>query len=88
MPKTYSMVRKINLGRYGLQYEAIDVGVDGCDTFIEAVNETKTMRATIHTAMMGVAKARLEELQAKLEHTFKEDSEMNELKALDNQSPF
>lgn len=44
MPKTYSMVRKINLGRYGLQFESVDIGVEGCQTQREATEEIRVWK--------------------------------------------
>ena len=46
--KTYKAQRKINLGRYGLQYEALDIGVEGCATRAEATQELNDWRAEIH----------------------------------------
>lgn len=40
MPK-YSMTRKLNLGRYGMQFESIDLGVSDCDSKEEAEREIK-----------------------------------------------
>jgi len=40
MPK-YSMTRKLNLGRYGMQFESIDLGVSDCDSREEAEREIK-----------------------------------------------
>lgn len=46
MPK-YSITRKINLGRLGLQYEAIDIGVSDCLTKKEAMDEIRVWKAKI-----------------------------------------
>lgn len=35
----YSMTRKINLGKYGLQFESVDIGVSDCDSREDALKE-------------------------------------------------
>lgn len=35
----YSITRKINLGKYGIQYESIDIVVLECDTKEQAMEE-------------------------------------------------
>ena len=35
------MTRKLNLGRYGMQFESIDLGVSDCDSREEAEREIK-----------------------------------------------
>ena len=47
----YSMTRKINLGKYGLDYESLDIGVEGCETKIEAMQEITEWKAEIIEAL-------------------------------------
>lgn len=46
MPK-YSMLRKINLGKYGLDYESVDIGVTECETKEEAMKEIQEWKAML-----------------------------------------
>ena len=43
----YSVTRKINLGRFGLDFESIDIGVEGCETKEEAMKEISEWKAEI-----------------------------------------
>lgn len=45
--KTYSISRKINLAKYGLNYETIDFCVEGCESFEEARKEIKEQIAAL-----------------------------------------
>lgn len=45
----YSIVRKINLGKYGLQYEALDIGVSDADSWKEAEDEIREQVVKIDT---------------------------------------
>lgn len=46
MPK-YSMRRKINLGRFGLDYESVDIEVSDCETRSEAMQEVSAWKAKL-----------------------------------------
>lgn len=86
MPKTYSISRKINLGKYGLQYEAMDITVEGAASFGEAAAEIKAMKDEIHQSFAREAAARKQELDNKAKLTFSEEEERKNIAKLDRQS--
>ncbi len=86
--KTYKATRKINLARYGLPYEALDIGIEGCTSKEALVEEMNAWRSEIHLAFTPTAEARLAELNAKAKLTFSEESERGELKKIMIQPPF
>jgi len=43
----YGITRKINLGRWGLQFESIDLMVEDCDTKEQAMEEINEWRKEI-----------------------------------------
>ena len=88
MPKTYGATRKINLGRYGLAYEALDISIEGVADKSELMSELNDWRQQIHAALTPLANDRLQELNAKAKLTFKEDDERKELARLMNEPPF
>ena len=53
----YSVTRKINLGRFGLQFESIDIGVSDCETKKEAMDEIGVWKRKIEAAIID-AKAK------------------------------
>jgi len=69
----YSITRKINLGRYGFQYEAVDLGVSECATRKEAMDEIRVWKQMIINEIRETKKEEeLEKKRAK-EKTSKED---------------
>lgn len=62
--KTYSITRKINLGKYGLQFEAIDVSVAGAESFSEAELEVGEEKKRIHQLFTVEQQERLTMLEA------------------------
>lgn len=88
MPKTYSMTRKLNLGRYGSQYEMLDIGIDGATSKAEAVAEINQWRSEIHQALIPAQKARLEEISNKPNLTAAEGAEREKLNKLMSELPF
>lgn len=88
MPKTYSAMRKINLGRYGIPYESLDIGVEGAATPEEATSDLNAWREVIHQALTPLARERLDELNAKAKLTMKESDERDELKKVTLLPPF
>jgi flagellar basal body-associated protein FliL len=82
----YSLSRKINLGKFGLQYEALDFGVSDCDTFEEAKKEMAEIKSQILKAFAPDAEKRLKTINSKQALTASEQQERAEL--LNLNSPF
>ena len=84
----YAITRKINLGRYGLEYEAIDISVSDADSWEEAEKAVKEERLKIHKSMVVESLKRLKKLSEKMQLTTKEDKEMQQLREVSQLSPF
>jgi len=59
--KTYGMARKINLGKFGLQYESLDLMIEGCSSFEEAEKEINEERIKIENGFKEAKKPKPEE---------------------------
>lgn len=50
------MNRKINLGKYGHDYESVDIGVEGCESKEEATKEIADWKGVIVDILEGKPK--------------------------------
>jgi hypothetical protein len=84
----YNLTRKLNLGRYGFQYETIDIGVVEAESFKEAEDAVKKEMAEIHKALIPNIEERLKVLNEKQGLTFSEQDEIKKLKTKTILPPF
>lgn len=84
----YGIQRKINLGKYGIEYEALDLIVTEADSWEEAEKAINEEREKVHKLLIPLAKARYEKLSKKEKLTFKESEERDNLKESIKIAPF
>jgi len=88
MPKTFSIKRTINLGRYGVPFESIEIFVEGAESYEDAKKDIIMQHKEIHNLFLVEVKKRFDKLNAKQKLTFKEEDERQDLKDAVEIKPF
>lgn len=84
----YSISRKINLGKFGIPFESIDLTVEDCASWEEAEKEITAEHQKLINLFTPHLKARIDWLDNKIKLTLNEERERQELKNALSDLPF
>ena len=82
------VTRKINLAKYGLMFESLDITTNEYVTFKECCDEYLSIMKEIHEALMVSRRTLIDELNQKQTLTPEEYTLKEKLKIADNLPPF
>lgn len=84
----YSISRKINLGKFGIPFESVDLTVEDCQNWKEAEDEIKKEHNRLIKLFSPSLKSRLDWLNGKNKLTATESREWEDLKNANLDLPF